>query len=162
MAELRQLTADDAAAVLAFELANPRLLRPFDLRPGDAWFGHFTEQHGALLADQEAGGGAFFLLVAADGSVLGRFNLYAIADGTAELGYRMAESATRRGLATAAVGELCLVAGIRYELGSVRAATADANTASRRVLTRSGFTPVGPTAPAELGGKPGTWYERVL
>ena len=162
MAELRPLAAEHAAAVLDFERANRAFFARSISDRGDAWFADFAEQHRAMLADQEAGRGAFYLLVAPDGAVLGRFNLYAIADGTAQLGYRVAESSTRRGLATAAVGELCLVAGIRYGLTSVRAATADANAASRRVLLRSGFTAVGPADPADVGGKRGTWYERTL
>ncbi|HEX3802527.1 MAG TPA: hypothetical protein VHV75_06790 [Solirubrobacteraceae bacterium] len=34
--------------------------------------------------------------------------------------------------------------------------------ASQTVLAKAGFLPVGPADPADLGGKPGIWYERVL
>jgi ribosomal-protein-alanine N-acetyltransferase len=30
------------------------------------------------------------------------------------------------------------------------------------VLAKAGFDPVGPADPADLGGKPGTWYQRDL
>jgi ribosomal-protein-alanine N-acetyltransferase len=30
------------------------------------------------------------------------------------------------------------------------------------VLTRAGFVLAGPADPADLGGKPGTWYQRDL
>jgi len=30
------------------------------------------------------------------------------------------------------------------------------------VLTKAGFIPAGPATPADLGGKPGTWYQRDL
>jgi [ribosomal protein S5]-alanine N-acetyltransferase len=30
------------------------------------------------------------------------------------------------------------------------------------VLLNNGFTPVGPAEPADIGGKPGTWYERDI
>jgi len=30
------------------------------------------------------------------------------------------------------------------------------------VLTKAGFVPVGAADPADLGGKPGTWYQRDL
>jgi ribosomal-protein-alanine N-acetyltransferase len=162
VAELRQLSAQHAAAVLAFERTNREFFAGSITDRGDDWFEHFAERHDAQLADQEAGTGAFYVLLAPDGSVLGRFNLYAIAGGTADLGYRVAESATRRGLATAAVGELCLVASIRYDLHTLRAATADANTASRSVLLRNGFAPAGPADPSEIGGKRGTRYRRDL
>jgi ribosomal-protein-alanine N-acetyltransferase len=46
-----------------------------------------------LPAEQEAGICACYVLVADDGSVLGRFNLYDFTDGTARLGYRVAQQA---------------------------------------------------------------------
>lgn len=70
----------------------------------------FTERHNALLAEQETGLCACYVLVGEDGSVLGRFNLYDIQDGTAELGYRVAQHVAGRGVATAAVRELCQLA----------------------------------------------------
>jgi [ribosomal protein S5]-alanine N-acetyltransferase len=41
----------------------------------------------------------------------------------------------------------------------LRAATSCDNVASQRVLAKAGFVPVGP---ADIGGKPGTWYQRDL
>jgi [ribosomal protein S5]-alanine N-acetyltransferase len=102
------------------------------------------------------------VLVADDGSVLGRFNLIFGGDGVAELGYRVAQQAAGRGVATAAVRELCQLAAASYGLRTLRAATADTNAASRKVLARTGFVPVGPADPAQIGGKTGTWYQRDL
>jgi ribosomal-protein-alanine N-acetyltransferase len=98
--------------------------------------------------------------VAGDGSVLGRFNLRFAGRETAELGYRVAEHAAGRGVATATVRELCRVAAADHGLRMLRAATADANPASARVLVKAGFVPAGPADPAHIGGKTGTWYER--
>ena len=102
------------------------------------------------------------MLVAEDGSVLGRFNLYDFEDGTAELGYRVAQHVAGRGVATATVRELCGLAAARHGLRTLRAATSRENAASRKVLTKAGFVPAGPADPADLGGKPGTWYQRDL
>ena len=102
------------------------------------------------------------MLVAEDGSVLGRFNLYRFEDGTAELGYRVAQHAAGRGLATATVRELCRLAAARHGLHTLRAATSRENTASQKVLTKAGFVPAGPADPADIGGKQGTWYQRDL
>ena len=129
---------------------------------GDEFYDQFTERHHALLAEQEAGTGAFYVLVAEDGSVLGRFNLYRLQDGTAELGYRVAERVAGRGVATAAVRELCRLAVSRHGLRELRAATSNANVASQKVLAKAGFVPAGPADPADLGGKAGTWYQRNL
>jgi [ribosomal protein S5]-alanine N-acetyltransferase len=95
------------SAVLAFELANRSYFAAFISDRGDEYFDQFTEQHSVLLAEQEAGTGAYYVLVAEDGSVLGRFNLYRFEDGTAELGYRVAQHVAGRGLATATVREVC-------------------------------------------------------
>ena len=162
MPELRQLHADHAPAVLAFELANRAYFAASVSDRGDEFYNQFADRHSAMLAEQEAGRGAFYVLVAEDGSVLGRFNLYELSDGTAALGYRVAQHVAGRGVATATVRELCRLAAARHGLHTLRAATASANAASQKVLTKAGFVPVGPADPAGLGGKPGTWYQRDL
>jgi [ribosomal protein S5]-alanine N-acetyltransferase len=160
--ELQRLHADHAAAVLAFELENRAYFAAFISDRGDEFFEQFAGQHSAMLAEQEAGISAFYVLVAEDGSVLGRFNLYDIGDGTAELGYRVAQHAAGRGVATATVRELCRLAVARHGLHTLRAATSRENAASQKVLTKAGFVPVGPADPAHIGGKQGTWYQRDL
>ena len=162
MPELQRLSADHAPAVLAFELANRAYFAAFNSDRGDEFFDHFAERHSALLAEQEAGICAFYVLVADDGSVLGRFNLYDIKDGTAKLGYRVAQEVAGRGVATRSVRELCRIAAARHGLRTLRAATSHGNAASQKVLAKAGFVPVGPAAPADLGGKSGTWYQRDL
>jgi ribosomal-protein-alanine N-acetyltransferase len=97
--------------------------------------------------------------VEADGQVVGRVNLVDVADGSAELGYRIAERATGRGLATAAVLELCELAAREYGLTELRAGTNLDNAASRAVLVRAGFEEVGE---ATYGGRPGLTYRRSL
>ena len=156
------LNVDHAPAVLTFELANRAWFAASISDRGDEYFDQFTRRYNALLAEQEAGTCAFYVLVAEDGSVLGRFNLYDLADGTAELGYRVAQHVAGRGVATATVRELCRLASARHGLHTLRAATAQDNTASQRVLINTGFSPVGPADPADLGGKPGTWHQRDL
>jgi [ribosomal protein S5]-alanine N-acetyltransferase len=160
--ELQRLRADHAPALLAFELANRAYFAASISDRGDEFYDQFTDRHCALLAEQEAGIGAFYVLVAEDGSVLGRFNLVFVKDGTAQLGYRVAQHVAGRGVATATVQELCQLAAARYGLRALRAAAACENAASQKVLSKAGFVPVGPADPAELGGKPGTWYQRDL
>jgi [ribosomal protein S5]-alanine N-acetyltransferase len=160
--ELQRLRADHAPAVLTFELANRVYFAASISDRGDDFFDQFTERHSALLAEQEAGLGAFYVLVAEDGSVLGRFNLYFTEDGVANVGYRVAQHVAGRGVATATVRELCGLAAARYGLRTLKAATSHENAASQKVLARAGFIPVGPAGPADLGGKQGTWYQRDL
>ncbi|MFF1738472.1 GNAT family N-acetyltransferase [Streptomyces mirabilis] len=65
-------------------------------------------------------------------------------------------------MATATVRNLCQLAATRHGLRTLRAATARENAASQKVLTKAGFVPVGPADPADVGGRPGTWYERHI
>ena len=159
MPELQPLRAGHAPAVLAFELANRAYFATFISDRGDEFFDQFTERYDALLAEQEAGIYVGYVLVGDDGTVLGRFNLYDLQDGTAVLGYRVAQHVAGRGVATATVRELCGLAAARHGLHTLKAETTHDNVASQRVLIKAGFVPVGP---AEPGGRPGTWYERDL
>ena len=160
MPELQPLRADHAPAVLAFETANRGYFAASISDRGDEYFEHFTERHNALLAEQEAGVGAYYVLVDEDGSVLGRFNLGFVAEGVAELGYRVAQHVAGHGVATAIVRDICSLAAARHGVSTLRAATARGNVASQRVLLNAGFAPVGEADPAHIGGKQGTWYQR--
>ncbi len=159
MPELPRLRADHAPAVLAFELANRAYFATFVSDRGDEFYDHFTERYSALLAEQEAGSCVFHVLVGEDGTVLGRFNLVDLEDGTAELGYRVAQQVAGRGVATATGQELCRLAAAQYGLRTLRAVTSYDNVASQKVLTKAGFVAAGPAKP---GGRPGTLYQRDL
>jgi [ribosomal protein S5]-alanine N-acetyltransferase len=160
--ELQLLRPDHESAVMAFELANRAFFAMAVPDRGDAYLEHLTEHLNELVADQEAGIGAFYVLVDDDASVLGRFNLELGPAGAAELGFRVAQHVCGQGVATATVRGLCHLAATRHGARTLRAAAAHSNAASQRVLTKAGFVPVGPAEPEELGGKPGTWYQRDL
>lgn len=161
MPELQRLRADHGQAVLAFELANRDYFAVSISDRGHDFYTQFAERHAALLAEQEAGSCAFYVLVD-DGSVVGRFNLYDIQDATAKLGYRVAEHVAGRGIATANVREMCGLAVSEHGLRALSAATSTENVASRRVLIKAGFVPVGPADPTDSGGKQGTLFRRDL
>lgn len=145
--------------MLAFELANRAYFAAFVSDRGDAFFDEFADRYGELLAESEAGRSACYVLVDDDGSVLGRFNLYDIDGDTAEVGYRVAERAAGRGVATAGVRDLCRLAASTHGLREVRARTTHENAASQKVLVKAGFTADGP---ADVAGRAGTWYVRAL
>src|ERR1044071_7323986 len=96
--ELHTLRPDHATALLAFERENRTYFAASIPDRGDAFFAEFDERFAQLLAHQAAGTDHFHVLVAADGEVVGRVNLFAVADGSAELGYRIAQKAAGRGL----------------------------------------------------------------
>ena len=159
MFEMQRLRLDHAAAVLDFERANRAYFAESISDRGDDFFATFAEQLRALLTEQDDGVGFFHVLVDDDGSVVGRFNLYRVVDGTADVGYRVARRVSGRGVATSGLKELCRMAGAEYGLRMLKAATSNANVASQRVLAKAGFVAVGP---AEVAGRKGTWYELAL
>ena len=149
MADLQLLDARHAPALLRFEQENREYFARWVPDRGDDYFTGFAERHAAPLADQAAGLLRFHVLVDDDGSVLGRFNLVDIAGGGAELGYRVAERATGRGLAKQGVRRVCELARTEYGLRRLIASAAVGNKASLSVLRSCGFTPVEET-PSEV------------
>ncbi|MGI5480067.1 GNAT family N-acetyltransferase [Streptomyces lavendofoliae] len=159
MSLLQPLRPDHAPALLVFERENRSFFAASIPDRGDDYFARFDARHLALLAEQAAGTCYFHVVTGDDGEVLGRVNLVDVADGAAELGYRFAERATGRGLATAAVREVCSLAAAEYGLTTLRAVTTVDNAASRAVLARTGFRSTGGV---ELDGRPGLRFVRHL
>jgi ribosomal-protein-alanine N-acetyltransferase len=159
MPELQPLRFDHGPALLAFERENRAYFAASIPDRGDDYFASFDERHRELLGWQADGTDFPHVLVEADGTIVGRVNLIEVADGSASLGYRIAERAAGRGLATAAVRQVRALAVDRYGLTELRAAAKVDNVASRTVLTRNGFVPVGET---ELNGQPAITYRLNL
>lgn len=160
MVKLERLRPDHADALLAFERANRAYFTRFISDRGDAYFAEFAARHKALLAEQDAGDCHFHVVLNGEGELIGRVNLVDVTeDGSAELGYRVGESAAGRGVATAAVRAVCRLAATRYGLTSLTAVTTLDNLASRTVLERSGFSAEGETT---AGGRPGIAYRLAL
>ncbi|MFD8701435.1 GNAT family N-acetyltransferase [Kitasatospora sp. NPDC059648] len=156
---LEPLRPDHADAVLAFELANRAWFARTVPDRGDAYFARFDERHAALLAEQAAGICRFHVILDPTGALVGRVNLMDLVDGSAELGYRIAESAAGRGLAKAAVAQLLPLAARTYGLRSLTAATTLDNPASMAVLAHNGFAVTGECV---LDGRPAVRYHRDL
>jgi ribosomal-protein-alanine N-acetyltransferase len=156
---LEQLQSSHADAVLAFERANRDYFAAWIWDRGDEYFTDFAARHAALLAEQEAGICHFHVLVDDAGAIAGRVNLIDVENGSAELGYRIAEKWAGQGLATAAVRAVIGLAATEYGLTALRAGASDRNPASQAVLTRCGFQAVG-TSSTDLG--PGKKYELSL
>lgn len=156
MFELQRLRLDHGDAVLDFERTNRAYFAESIADRGDDFFERFADVYRAFLAEQDLGRGFFHVLFDADGTLVGRFNLYNVVDGTADVGYRVAQQCSGSGVATVGLLMLCRAAGEEYGLRTLRASTSDANVASQRVLAKAGFVAVGST---EIAGRPGTRYE---
>lgn len=159
MVKLERLRADHTEALLAFELENREYFTRSIPDRGDAYFAEFDTMLRARLAEQDAGVCHFHLVTDAEGRLVGRVNLVDVEDGSAELGYRIGERSAGRGVATAAVAEVCRVAGTAYGLTSLVAVTTLDNLASRAVLERNSFAHVEDVA---VAGRPGVRYRRAL
>jgi [ribosomal protein S5]-alanine N-acetyltransferase len=155
MPELQLVRLDHAPALLEFEQRNRAYFAASVPDRGDEYFAEFDERHAQLLASQDAGTDYFHVLLADDGEVVGRVNLFKVADGSAELGYRIAQKAAGRGLATWAVREMREFAVAQYGLSTLNARVTADNPASSKVLERNGFIVVGETT---LNDKPATCY----
>ena len=153
--EIQRLSPEHAEPLRAFEHENRDYFAASVPDRGDDYFMYFEARHADLLAVQASGQCHFHVLVGDEAEVLGRVNLVDVADGSAELGYRIAERVTGHGLATAAVRRICALAATDYGLTELRASTTLDNAASRRVLARTGFVPVGETMP---DGRPALRY----
>ncbi|MEV4975097.1 GNAT family N-acetyltransferase [Streptomyces scopuliridis] len=159
MMRLERLRADHADALLEFERENRAYFARSVPDRGDAYFADFASRHRALLAEQDAGLCHFHVLVDDRGDLAGRVNLVDVEDGAAELGYRIGERAAGRGVATAAVEEMCRLAAMAYGLSALIAVTTLDNPASRAVLARNGFTVV---ENISIDGRPGVRFRRRL
>ncbi|ARF70870.1 GNAT family N-acetyltransferase [Kitasatospora albolonga] len=155
MTIISRLRPDHAAALLTFERENRAYFSASVPDRGDDYFTGFAARHGELLAEQDAGLHHFHLIEDADGTVLGRINLVGVEGGSAELGYRIAEKAAGRGLATWAVRQICATAVTEYGLTALRAETTLDNAGSRAVLARTGFEAV---EDVMFGDRPGRRY----
>ncbi len=155
MPDLQLVRLDHAPALLAFERENRAYFAAVVPDRGDEFFAEFDTRHAQLLEWQAAGTDYFHLLVAEGGEVVGRVNLFKVADGSAELGYRIAQKAAGQGLATAAVRKVRELAATEYGLSRLRARVTLDNPASRKVLEHNGFVAVGELT---LNGKPARSY----
>ena len=156
---LQRLRGDHLDACLAFELANRSYFAGFLSDRGDAFYERYAEHHRARLAEQAVGTCIFHVLVDDRGAVVGRFNLYDVGDGSAEVGYRVAQHAAGQGVATSALRELCRRAHSDYGLRLLTARTDRTGHASQRVLEKAGFEAAGV---CEVAGQPGIRYALQL
>jgi len=165
MAVTRLVSIDDAAALAAQVRANREFLAPWmPARDED----YFTVEAQREILRNELGAYAreamIPLAIIDEGDELaGRINLNGISRGafqSASVGYWVGQSRNGRGLASAAVAEVIVIAFKRLGLHRLQAETLVHNTASQRVLARNGFRPFA-VAPSYLKIA-GTWQDHIL
>lgn len=142
---LELLTRLHAAPLERFELANRAFFAAAVGDRGDTFFEDFADRLAALVEENQRGTSLFFVIVDANGEILGRVNLSDIDQpDVTELGFRVSEHAQGLGVASTSVKAALEVAASRG-VGSVTARASMANWRSRRVLERCGFEQTGVT-----------------
>ena len=151
---IRTLQADDGERLMAFEMEN----RDWFEQHVEARAPRFYSPEGVAahiadyLRDYAAGVMHPCVLVDDDGAIIGRANLRRIdkAAGTGEVGYRIAHSQARKGLASGALQHLQQLARERYGLRMLNAWIAEENLGSRRVMEKCHFTRATLTPPVTV------------
>ncbi len=134
------LSADDISQLYDFEYRNKEWFERY-VPPRDSRYfslNDFSAVINDLLEEQERRKLLMFV-VYRDNQIVARVNLTSIQGDSAELGYRVCQSAVGRGVATEAV--TCVLEHSRevYGIHRVSAVTTENNPASQAVLLRNGF-----------------------
>lgn len=161
---LRLLRPDDGPALAAaYDRDREHLERWEPARPADFYEAeHHTARIPVQLLEHQNGRGVP-LVLSRGSDVVGRLTLSDIVRGAfcnAHLGYWLASHVTGRGVMTAAVEAAAAHARDDLGLHRLQAATLLHNTASRRVLERTGFERIG-MAPQYLRIA-GRWQDHLL
>lgn len=141
---IRELTAVDAEALLAFEIENREWFESH-IEARDPGF-YSVQGVSAHIEDYLSGLAAGtwhpFIIEDASARIVGRANLKNIhtPPQAAEVGYRIARDAGGRGLATLALRHLIQQARERWGLTQLIAYVYEENVGSAKVLDRCGFT----------------------
>jgi ribosomal-protein-alanine N-acetyltransferase len=161
---IRPAVRSDAADVAALFAAQREHLAPWDPRREPAFFTRGGQR--ARLAQVErdrAAGTAHRFLILERGELAGEISITNVvrrAFQSANLGYWVAKERNGRGVATAAVAQVCAFAFGELELHRLEAGTLLHNVASQVVLDRNGFAPFG--VARNYLRIAGSWCDHVL
>ena len=151
-----------ADALERFERANREFFARCVGDRGDDYFEQFEQRMATLVDENRSGRSLCFVLVGSGGEVVGRVNLDDVdRPERTELGFRVAESAQGKGVATRGVMAALRVTGARG-VESVTARASTTNIASQHVLENCGFSATGPAEPPPGSSKAFVGYRRKL
>ena len=146
MIRLKEITMEDAQQVLEFELMNKDFFERFVLPRGDSYLTPEGIQQSIKIMNERREEDEYYLyLLKNEGnSIVGRINLFNVDrhKGTAEIGFRVAESEAGKGLVSEAVSQISSVASGFLGLVALEAVVMEGNKASERVLEKCGFIQV--------------------
>ncbi|MCX5199639.1 GNAT family N-acetyltransferase [Streptomyces sp. NBC_00249] len=147
--EMRGVALDDAAALTDVIVRNRASMAPYEPHRAEEFYTEAGQRDRieGLLEEREGGRMLPYVLVEhASGAVVGSINLGSIVHGplaSGGVGYWVDQAWHGKGLATAALEEVCRIAREDVGLHRVEAGTLVDNLASQRVLAKVGFTQYG-------------------
>ena len=140
---LELLAPDHARSLERFEQVNRDFFAARVGDRGDDFFARFDDRLAARVDENRQGSSLYFVLVDEEAEIVGRVNISDIDQPeVTEIGFRVAEEAQGRGVAThgvIAALDIAAAKGVR----AVMARVSTANPSSSRVLERCGFDRVG-------------------
>ncbi len=160
----RLVRPGDAPALTQLQRANREFLAPWEPLRDDEFF--TVERQRALIDDvleRYSQGRNLPHVIVDSGRIIGRITLNGIVYGpfqSCSMGYWVGAADTGRGVATTAVRAMIRVAFDELGLHRIQAETLPHNTASQRVLERTGFVRYG-LAPQYLHIA-GRWQDHVM
>ena len=138
--QLKLLSINDTAALRDFETKNKAFFEQL-VPPRNVSYFTFDSLYKivkSLIKDQQLSKCHLYLAYDKD-KIVGRFNLTDIKQYHAELGYRLCQSVTGKGLATNLTAKLLDIAKHQHNLIQINAHTTTDNPSSVRVLEKTGF-----------------------
>ncbi len=165
MTSCRLITLDDAPVLAELQRVNRAYLAPFEPARSDDYF-TTAGQRAAIesaLTQYDQGRNLPYVITDEAVGVVGRITINGIVRGpflSCSVGYWVSQSATGRGVASAALRETIKVAFGELGLHRIQGETLLDNFASQRVLERNGFARIG-MAPAYLKIA-GRWQDMLL
>ena len=145
--DIRTPRLTDATALAAAYTRNRAHLAPYEpLRRDDFFTADVQRESLRTALDLQAQKRSAGWLILDRDRVIGRMNLNNVVYGvlrSADLGYWVDSDVTGRGVATAAVEFVCAAASRELGLHRVAASTLVDNEASKAVLSKCGFEPIG-------------------
>ncbi len=141
---LETLSSQDCDDLLQFELENKAYFEQFvpPRKEGLLTDAGMARAVDILIGEMIAGSGAYYLLWQGD-AVIGRFNFTLVGENVADLGYRLAQNQTGRGVATYGLGLALDEMKSRLKPTKIIAETTPDNVGSIRVMKKCGFVQTG-------------------
>jgi [ribosomal protein S5]-alanine N-acetyltransferase len=141
---IEKLQETDAEPLFQFEVENRSYFRTIVPDRGDDYYHYesFKNKLDQLLLEQSQGLSTFYLIRDESSTILGRINLvdFDASNGKAELGYRIGERYSGKGIASIALKLLLDEMSKNLDVKHITARTTKDNVASQKILTKNGFT----------------------